>query len=182
MTQADFRTYFRRLYPSLVLYATKILGNDDVEDVVQDAFMEFWKRRDVLSGEAHVKAFLYRSVYTKALNVIKHRNIVNGYAADYLEVEKKRLEYFHPDHNDVAHGLENEELRMRIHNTIMQLPEKRRQVFMMSYVHELSMREIAEIMGISVRTAESHLYKALLFLRAQLRAVVVFFMLIFVCE
>lgn len=181
MTRADFCLYFRRFYPSLVLYTTKLLGNEDVEDVVQDAFIELWRRRDRFSCEAHIKSFLFRSVYTKSLNVIKHRYVIYGYAGEYLDIETRKLQYYNPDRNEVTVGLENNELRERIRQAIRQLPDKRRQVFVMSYLHDLSTKEIAQIMGISVRTVESHLYKALRFLRGRL-GIIILWMLIFVLK
>src|SRR3712207_7626984 len=80
MTLAEFRILFRTLYPSLALYATKIVGHDEVEDIVQDAFMEYWRRRDNISEVQHVRAFLFRSVYTHAVNVLKHKYVIGRYA------------------------------------------------------------------------------------------------------
>lgn len=179
MTLAEFRTLFRTLYPSLALYATKIVGHDEVEDIVQDAFMEYWRRRDNILEVQHVRAFLFRSVYTHAVNVLKHKYVIGRYAKEYVELENKRMQYYHPDNNNVETDLENSELKQIIDKTIDELPEKRRQIFRMGYIHGMSNREIADIMGISVRTVEVHMYKALKYMRTRLKDLIYFLLFIF---
>lgn len=181
MTLSEYRLYFRQFYPSLLLYATRLLVHGDMEDVVQDAFVDLWHRRNAMDDAAHIKSFLYRAVYTKSLNVIKHRNVVSGYAAECSALEMMRLTYYDPDSNPVDMNLENQELREKIDAAINELPDKRRQIFKMSYLHGMSNKEIAQIMDISVRTVEAQLYKALKYLRHRLEnLVLLLLMLIFV--
>lgn len=181
MTLSEYRLYFRQFYPSLLLYATRLLVHGDMEDVVQDAFVDLWHRRNAMDDAAHIKSFLYRAVYTKSLNVIKHRSVVIGYAAECSALEMMRLTYYDPDNNPVDMYLENQELREKIDAAIDELPDKRRQIFKMSYLHGMSNKEIAQIMDISVRTVEAQLYKALKFLRHRLEnLVLLLLMLIFV--
>lgn len=181
MTLSEYRLYFRQFYPSLLLYATRLLVHGDMEDVVQDAFVDLWHRRNAMDDAAHIKSFLYRAVYTKSLNVIKHRHVVSGYAAACSALEMMRLTYYDPDNNPVDMYLENQELREKIDAAIDELPDKRRQIFKMSYLHGMSNKEIAQIMDISVRTVEAQLYKALKFLRHRLEnLMLLLLMLIFV--
>ena len=92
-----------------------------------------------------------------------------------------RLAYYDPDSNPVDMNLENQELREKIDAAIDELPDKRRQIFKMSYLHGMSNKEIAQIMDISVRTVEAQLYKALKFLRHRLEnLMLLLLMLIFV--
>ncbi|MFR2732597.1 RNA polymerase sigma-70 factor [Hoylesella buccalis] len=181
MTLSEYRLYFRQFYPSLLLYATRLLVHGDTEDVVQDTFVDLWHRRNAMDDAAHIKSFLYRAVYTKSLNVIKHRHVVSGYAAECSALEMMRLGYYDPDSYPVDMNLENQELREKIDAAIDELPDKRRQIFKMSYLHGMSNKEIAQIMDISVRTVEAQLYKALKFLRHRLEnLVLLLLMLIFV--
>ncbi len=181
MTLSEYRLYFRQFYPSLLLYANRLLVHDGMEDVVQDAFVDLWHRRNAMDDAAHIKSFLYRAVYTKSLNVIKHRHVVSGYAAECSALEMMRLAYYDLDSNPVDMNLENQELREKIDTAINELPDKRRQIFKMSYLHGMSNKEIAQIMDISVRTVEAQLYKALKFLRHRLEnLMLLLLMLIFV--
>ena len=61
-----------------------------MQDVVQEVFVELWHRRDSVTVGEQIQAFLYRAVYTRALNVLKHRDIKNSYEAAMQEVYNKR--------------------------------------------------------------------------------------------
>ena len=168
MTEKDFRTYFRDLYPQLARYAARLLGDSDVDDVLQGSFLELWNRRTDILEPAHVKSFVYRSVYTHALNVIKHRQVVRKYADAVIEMENRRLDSLDPNNSEVLQKLRNDELQQRIDLAINELPPKSRQVFVMSYLHGLKNKEIAEVMNVSVRTVDAHIYNALRQLRSKL--------------
>lgn len=163
-----YKSLFRRYYANLLFYATRIVGEDEAEDVVQDVFVELWRRRDTMKVGEQIQAFLYRAVYTRALNVLKHRDIMNSYEAVVLDIHKKRVEFYQPDSNDVVKRIEDSELRRKLNEAINELPDKCRMVFKLSYLHEMKNKEIAETMGISLRTVEAHMYKALKLLRDRL--------------
>lgn len=177
MTLTEYRLIFRQQYPALTMYATKLLGDADVEDVVQDAFMELWRRRDVIVDDTHIKSFLWRTVYTRSLNVIKHRHIVFQHEKAYVELERQRMAYYEPSKNLVDNDMRNKELHAQIDAAIATLPDKCRQVFMMSYLHDMSSKEIAQVLAISVRTVDVHLYKALRLLRTKLAKVALLILL-----
>ncbi len=163
-----YKTLFRRYYANLLFYATRIVGEDEAEDVVQDVFVELWRRKETMKVGEQIQAFLYRAVYTRALNVLKHRDIVNSYEAVALEIHKKRIEFYQPDSNEVVKRIEDGELRRKLSEAINELPDKCRMVFRLSYLHDMKNKEIAETMGISLRTVEAHMYKALKLLRDKL--------------
>lgn len=152
----------------MVYYGTYFLSEEEAEDVVQDAFLELWERRDNIEMGDQISAFMYRSVYSKAINVIKHRKVSNLYSASVIELYNKKLMYFDPDQEGVVQQMENRELKDQIFKEIDQLPEKCREVFKLSYLQEMKNKEIAEILNISLRTVEAHMYKALKILRANL--------------
>lgn len=174
------QSLFRRYYANLLFYATRIVGEDEAEDVVQDVFVELWRRRDTMKVGEQIQAFLYRAVYTRALNVLKHRDIMNSYEAVVLDIHKKRVEFYQPDSNDVVKRIEDSELRRKLAEAINELPDKCRMVFKLSYLHEMKNKEIAETMGISLRTVEAHMYKALKLLRDRLGYLNLLWVLFFV--
>lgn len=88
-----YKALFRRYYPSLIFYATRLVGEEEAEDVVQDVFVELWKRKDSIEIGEQIQAFLYRAVYTRALNVLKHRNVEDGYCAAMEEINRRRAEF-----------------------------------------------------------------------------------------
>ena len=126
-----YKALFRRYYPSLIFYATRLVGEEEAEDVVQDVFVELWKRKDHIEIGDQIQAFLYRAVYTRALNVLKHRSVEDGYC-------------------------------------VATVSDKCKEVFKLSYLHDMKNKEIADILGVSLRTVEAHMYKALKYLRGRL--------------
>lgn len=167
--ETTFKNLFRKYYSGLLFYAERIVGEEEAEDIVQDVFAELWRRRNDIQIGDQIQSFLYRSVYTKALNCLKHRAIVENHNAEEEEAfYQKRLEFYQPDHSDIIRRIEDRELHHAIHNAINELPDKCKEVFKLSYLHNMKNKEIAEIMNISLRTVEAHMYKALKFLRSRL--------------
>lgn len=163
-----YQALFRRYYANLLFYATRIVGEEEAEDVVQDVFVELWRRKRELEMGEQIQAFLYRAVYTRALNVLKHRDVVNGYEAAMLEIHQRRVEFYQPDSNDVVKRIEDDELRRSLSEAINGLPDKCKAVFKLSYLHDMKNKDIADTLGISLRTVEAHMYKALKYLRNKL--------------
>jgi RNA polymerase sigma factor, sigma-70 family/RNA polymerase sigma-70 factor, Bacteroides expansion family 1 len=163
-----FDGVFQKYYPKLLFYATRFLSIDEAEDVVQDTFLELWKHRDSIEMDSEVQAYLYRLVYNKAINVLKHKKVENDYSAEAEEVYKRKIAFYEPDYNDTIKRIENLELRKEIYGMIDQLPEKSKEVFKLSYLHGLKNKEIADVLNISLRTVEAHMYKSLKFLRSNL--------------
>ena len=149
-----YKALFRRYYPNLIFYATRLVGEEEAEDVVQDVFVELWKRKDTIEIGDQIQAFLYRAVYTRALNVLKHRNVEDGYCAAMEEINQRRAEFYQPDNNEVIRRIEDRELR--------------KEIFKLSYLHDMKNKEIADVLGVSLRTIEAHMYKALKYLRSRL--------------
>lgn len=173
-----FNTLFNKYYANLLFYATRFLNDDEAEDVVQETFLELWNRRDTIEIGGQIQAFLYRLVYTKAINILKHKKVENDYNKAAEEICKRKIEFYEPDHNDTIKRMENQELRAEIYGVINQLPDKCKEVFKLSYLHGLKNKEIADALDISLRTVEAHMYKALKLLRSQLSHLAFFLLLI----
>lgn len=164
----NYISLFRKYYSGLLFYATRLVGEEEAEDIVQDVFVELWKRRGSIEMGEQIQALLYRSVYTKALNLLKHKVIVSQYNILEEELHNRRIEFYQPDNSDVIKKIENKELYVEINTAINELPDKCKKIFKLSYLHNLKNKEIADVMGISLRTVEAHMYKALKFLRKRL--------------
>ena len=78
------------------------------------------------------------------------------------------MEYYDPDRYEAISAIENKQLGNKIKEAIDSLPPKSREAFTLSYIYGIKEIEIAELMGISVRTVEVHIYRALHFLREKL--------------
>jgi len=133
-----------------------------VEDMAQEVFLRFWEKRTQITIKTSVQAYLRRMAINEALA--------------YLRKNKKyREEELTPNVNlGTDTGVEEQylhsELEDNIKHAIDGLPPRCKAVFQLSRFEELSYKEIAEKMGISIKTVENQMGKALKILRKQLRS------------
>ena len=142
-----YKALFRRYYPSLIFYATRLVGEEEAEDVVQDVFVELWKRERPHRDRRPNPGLSLSCRYTRALNVLKHRSVEEGYCVAMEEINQRRAEFYQPDNNEVIRRIEDKELRKEIHDAINELPDKCKEVFKLSYLHDMKNKEIADILG-----------------------------------
>ncbi|WP_321332858.1 RNA polymerase sigma-70 factor [uncultured Bacteroides sp.] len=164
-----YKSLFHKYYSNLLFYATRIVGEEEAEDLVQEVFVDLWRRKDTMILGEEARAFLYRAVYTRSLNVLKHRKVRDSYEAVMMEINQKRVECYGPDDHDVVKRIEDRELRTEIVAAINELPAKCKTVFKLKYLHHMKSKDVAEAMNISSRTVEAHMYNALKFLREKLK-------------
>jgi len=128
----------------------------ETEDVLQDLFMELWKKKSLLKNiKSSLKFYLKRAATNRALNKIKGKK-----PFEELNVEegvKKRIQQ--PNLSEIG------ELELRIENGINSLPPKCKDIFNLSREEGLSYKEIAAKLEISTKTVENQIGKALKILR-----------------
>ena len=164
-----FDELYKLHYPALRTYAGMLLRDEEAEDVVQDVFLNVWLHKEGLEDSLSFKGYLLRAVYNTALNVIKHRTYIDNYSSVYeKEIEEMGYNYYDPDACDVIRRLYLQDIHADISSAINSLPPKCRDVFSLSYLHNVPSKEISLRLGISVRTVENHIYAALKLLREKL--------------
>ena len=153
-----FRALYDRFYKYLVVTANNILGDGDAaRDLAQDVFVELWKKRAAIEVQSSLKSYLRRAVVNKTLNYLKARRI------DYSEPE--RLPEKTSQLDSPYTQLETTELEQIIHQAIAALPERCRVIFTLCRLENLPHKEIAEQLGISTKTIENQMTRALSALR-----------------
>ncbi|SHO64554.1 RNA polymerase sigma-70 factor [Algoriphagus zhangzhouensis] len=158
-----FERVFKEHYDGLCRFANSyLLDVDEAEEVVQGTFIGFWEKRENLQIETSLKAYLYRSVRNSCLNEIKRQKVRQVHAQAVLQEEVQVAEA--SDHDALKMELED-----RIHHAIQKLPEQCRLIFKMSRFEELKYQEIADQLGLSIKTVENQIGKALKVLREQLK-------------
>lgn len=156
--EKDFEKLFKSYFPALMVFAKKILGDeDDAREVVHQVFISVWEKRQDIDLSASMKSYLFTSVNNRSLNVIRDRKKFSS-----AEVPDMAGDY------DVSTAIESMELEEKILAVIKSLPEKCREVFEMNRFEGLKYSEIAERLNISVKTVENQMSKALKILREKL--------------
>ncbi|MEC5144290.1 RNA polymerase sigma-70 factor [Chitinophaga sp. 212800010-3] len=150
--------YFHDNYEGLHRYAYTILkDNDAAKDAVQAVFLKLWEKRAFINGEQSVKSYLYTAVYNYCLNIKRHEKVKTRYAAENTHANQEG-----------GNQLISKETRQRIMEHIDALAPQCRLIFTKSRFEDKKYAEIAEELGISVKTVEAQMGKALKILRAKL--------------
>lgn len=153
MTSKEFEIFFRKLYLPLGMYALRIVDDADIaEDLVQDAFTKAWLYRERSEIE-NFSPFMYRTVRNICLSYLRDRQEM----LDESNIPEVREEAIDTSFRDA-----------RIWRAIDGLPEKCREVFLMSKRDGLANEEIAEELGISIKTVKNQMTKAFSRLREAL--------------
>ena len=157
-----FERLFKEHFKALHAYANVMLRDDEMaEEMVQNVFLKLWEKRDDLNVEVSVKAYLYKMVHNACLNHFKHTKTKAKYE-DYATYSLPSEE------ESAAKKLELKELEARISEALNELPQQCRIIFQMSRFEELKYKEIAEQLGLSIKTVENQMGKALRIMRTQL--------------
>lgn len=158
-----FGQVFKDNFKDLRRYAFSFVQEQELaEDIVQNVFYKLWERMDVLNFSDSLAAYLYRAVYNESLNALKHSKVKRVY--------QKYIHRHMKDQTDpAAHKkVQLNELEQRLRAAINELPEQCRAIFQMSRFEDLRYRDIGDRLGISVKTVENQMGKALRILRGKL--------------
>ena len=170
----SFEMLFKLHYQNLCAYAYLFLKDADTsEDTVQEVFYKLWNKKDDIHIDTSLKSYLFRAVRNGCMNVIEHMKVRDGYkehAGDSIRTEQVTA---------VDHAIVNE-LEQKISETINKLPPERKKVFVMSRYEGLKYREIADELGISVKTVENQMYQALGFMRENLKEYMLLILLLII--
>ena len=156
-----FKQLFVTYYSPLCEFATQYVSDKDAEEIVQDLMMHFWEKREFLVITGSVKSYLFTAVRNRCLNAIQ-RNKYKQVTHNYI-YEKLKDTFQNPD----CYMLE--ELSRHIEKAIRELPENYREVFSMSRFGDSTNKEIAERLGVSIKTVEYRITQALKILRVKLK-------------
>jgi RNA polymerase sigma-70 factor (ECF subfamily) len=156
-----FDAIFRTWYGPLVGTAERMLRDRAVaEELVQDVMLELWRRRETLTPDGSAQAYLFQATRNRVLNHLRH-----------LKIEQRSEPEIRGDSSPTPHAdaaVVEEELDVAVQRAVQSLPDRCREVFELSRVHGLKYAEIARTLGISVKTVEAQMGKALRILRERL--------------
>lgn len=154
MSQKEFDIYFRKMYLPLGMFALRIIGDAELaEDLVAEAFTKVWTKIEEGIEIENFRGYMYRSVRNECLSYLRSKKETIG-LDNIPEVDEETIDTSERD--------------AKLWKAIDELPEKCRQVFLLSKRDGLSNEEIAQHMGISIKTVKNQITKAFSRLRESL--------------
>ncbi len=157
-----FDIFYKRYVSELVNFAEKkTYCRETAKELVQDTFLDFFQKRDLLKPENSVKAYLY--------TILKHK-VYNHYRQNKVALRHQPFIQHHQlqSANVTEAQINDKELHNLLQQNIDRLPQKCREVFRLSRFEQLPQKEIALRLNISVNTVEQHMRKAIGKLRTSL--------------
>ncbi len=161
--ESALRAIFDQHYPLLLTDVYRIIPDEATcKDLAQEVFVELWRKHSALDIHTSLRAYLRRAAVNRALTHLKNQRRLSFKSGDdWPEAADTSIA-------DIRRKEEQETLEGALHRAIALLPEKCRVVFSLSRFEQHSHREIAELLGISVKTIENQITKAMRMLREAL--------------
>jgi RNA polymerase sigma-70 factor (family 1) len=160
---ASFSLLFTHYYRDLVTFAFGLTHDRNAaEEIVQEVFIKLWENRGHLAVEKSLKSYLLKAVQNRSYNWIQHERVHSRYAHWVMD---------HPVlfDNDTEHYVLHSELEAHLHKALDQLPPDMATAFRLHRLENLTYPEIAQKLGVSVRTVEVRISRALVLLKEALR-------------
>jgi RNA polymerase sigma-70 factor (family 1) len=157
-----FDSLFRKYSDKLYSFSFSLLKNDeDSREIIQEVFLKIWHKRNDIDPSKSFKSFLFTITYNLIMDSLRQRLKEKEY--------RKFLEYyFEFKEISINSELDYEILKREIVNAVEELPYKRKNIFKLSREKEMSYREIAEELGIKIKTVENQINLALKHIRSRI--------------
>jgi RNA polymerase sigma-70 factor (ECF subfamily) len=153
---------FRSHFTGLCRFAAGFVKDEEIaKEIVQDAFVSLWMKRDTIDPENQVKSYLSTTVRNKCLNFLRDNK---KFSSNLLDLEG----FNGSDSYAQSDPLVIKEMKQRISTATAELPEKCREIFLLNRNGNLKYQQIADQLGISVKTVETQMSKALQHMRKRL--------------
>lgn len=167
----DFNSLFNSNYSRMIRFAYGYVKDSEIaEDFVVDAFSKYWQNRKSLQENSNPQAYILTIVKNKCLNYLQHLKVkekaveeLAKYSSWHIETSLQTLSACDPN------KLFSKEIQNIVDETLANMPEKTAHIYRLSRDRGLSYKEIAYDLGVSVKTVEFHISKALDFLRKALK-------------
>ena len=163
LSKSQFEVLFRNEYKGMLFFAISYVKEEEAaKEVVQEAFINLWEKRESIDPEREVKSYLSASVRNRCLNFLRDNK---RFAGTLLSLGGLLPIPSSEEYNQI----EFRELSRQVNNAIEELPEKCREVFRLNRFEQMKYQQIADHLQISVKTVETQMSKALAHLRTRIK-------------
>lgn len=159
-----FSNLFSRYNQKLYFFALGYLKSEkEAEEIVQETFIKLWERRSDLNPELSIHSYIFKIAFNyirkRMLRMVRENELRHELAKELTDFD---------DHT--SNTLNYHFLLEQINHLIAQLPARQKQILELRKLEELTSKEIAETLGLSLKTVEAHLTASLRFLKEKLRS------------
>lgn len=150
----------------LLTFANSLIGDfDSAKDIVHDVFVTVWEKRGSLTINTSLKAYLYRCVRNACFDYFKHQKVINKFQdQSKVELVDREINYL-SSVGEFTEELLFEKRLEEVKRVIELLPDQCKRIFKLSRFEGMRNKEIASQLGISVRSVDTQIYRALKTLR-----------------
>lgn len=171
MDYAEFSRIYSIYFPKMVRFAQGyVTSQEDAQGIVQDLFLHLWERREVWATVTNPDAYLFKLLKNRCIDFYRRYTRQNHLKESLDNLHERevslKMEALMQFDETIFSFQEVEEI---LKNAINSLPEKRREVFILSRFEELKHEEIASQLNISVNTVQNHISAAIKKLRIELK-------------
>lgn len=159
------REYWPRMFKFALIYTQ---NNETSQELVQDTFLVLWNNRAILKDNTNLITYLMVVLRNKCLNLLEQTRIRQLYIEEIDDETIYQRANLYVLQDEASQIVESEDLHKAIERALSKLPEKTREVFMLSRYDGLKNQQIAETKNISQKTVEYHISKALQILKEEL--------------
>lgn len=163
-----FESLYRDYFSRTLYFARQYLPDiEEAEEIAQETFITLWEKRDEIRPDLNIQAFILTIAKNKCLNVLRKKISEQKYSRELTA--RETMANYSALADDTFDALQMQELEELIKRTEGDLPEKTKTIYQMSRDQEMSYEEIARQIGLSVKSVEYHITKALGYFRHQLK-------------
>ncbi|MDR2919403.1 MAG: RNA polymerase sigma-70 factor [Tannerella sp.] len=156
---STFEDIYVHYYARLKRFAQEyVVSEEDAENILQDVFLDFWEKREVLLSHVNVIAFLFTSIKNRCIDFLRRKmleqEVTNLIQEEYLltlQMNLNSLQTFN------EHIFTQEEIEELINKAIASLPDKCREIFIKNKIEGKRRKDIAAELNISVNTIETQM-------------------------
>ncbi|TWF37209.1 RNA polymerase sigma-70 factor (ECF subfamily) [Chitinophaga polysaccharea] len=157
---AAFNAIYDRYSKMLYLFIHSKLDAAEIsKDVLQELFISLWEKRHSLVLKESLKAYLYQVARHKIIDIYRKN-------ATYRKYLQQLIEHFDAQPHSIADTVDNKVRTQELFEAINHLPERMKEIFMLSRFENLSVEQISNHLGLSQQTVKNQITKALKILRA----------------
>lgn len=154
-----FNKFSRKLYYFALGY---VHSQAETEEIIQNVFISLWENRDMLNEAFPLQSYLYKITVNHIYNYFKHQSVRRHYVENMiLDGSEEDLE---AEQNILANDLEEV-----VNRFVGDLPLRQQIIYRLSRMDGLCHAEIAQRMGLSIRSVENHIYRTLKYIREKLK-------------